>query len=219
MDPKVIREHYASLTDEELRVVDRTDLTPTAQKIFDSEVQRRGLSLDSREGEVETVVQTAKPELDADWLENASAVTTFSGGASAAAEAVEARDALLAAGIPCEITEHDIDETEIESADELVPATYRIYRATVPGAGDVPMRSLEYRVMVPAAFSLQAASVLDIAIFNPRLEEDWKTQFEGLSDEELRALSVDALCAGLLDRVVRLRKVYNTEVARRCGET
>ena len=69
--------------------------------------------------------------------------------------------------------------------------------------------------MVPDALSLQATSVLDTAIFNGRLEADWKTQLESLSDEELTALNVDALCAGMLDRVERLRKAYKSEVARR----
>jgi hypothetical protein len=64
--------------------------------------------------------------------------------------------------------------------------------------------------MVPEALNLQAASVLDTAIFNERAVVDWKTQLESLSDEELAALNIDALCAGLLDRVERMRKAYRT---------
>jgi hypothetical protein len=69
--------------------------------------------------------------------------------------------------------------------------------------------------MVPAASILKATSVLDKAIFNPEIEADWKTQLESLSDDELRELSLDDICAGLLDRVDRLRRAYKSEVARR----
>ena len=36
-----------------------------------------------------------------------------------------------------------------------------------------------------------------------------------LSDEELRALNPEDICAGLLDRVERLTRVYTEEIARR----
>jgi len=70
-------------------------------------------------------------------------------------------------------------------------------------------------VMVPAGMSLQAVSVLDTAIYNPRYETDLKTQFESLSDDELRALDIESLCRGLLDRVDRLRRTYKLELDRR----
>ena len=69
--------------------------------------------------------------------------------------------------------------------------------------------------MVPAALILKATSVLDKAIFNPGIEADWKTQLASLSDDELRELSADDICAGLIDRVERLRRAYESEVARR----
>jgi hypothetical protein len=69
--------------------------------------------------------------------------------------------------------------------------------------------------MVPGSFSLQATSVLDTAIYNRRLEDEWKTQLESLSDEEFQSVNIDAACAGLLDRVERLRKAYKRETARR----
>ena len=199
IDPEDLREHYASLTDEALLLVERDDLTPTAQRVFDSELRRRGLELADTEEQDDvdaegTFFRSAdeSPEDDG-WMENAFPVTTFSDRASGTVDAAEARDALLAAGIPCQITEHEIDPS-----DEPVPLPYR-----------------EYRVMVPGSFSLQATSVLDTSIYNGRLEEEWKTQLESLSDEEFHSLNVDALCAGLLDRVERLRKVYKREVSRR----
>jgi len=199
INPEDLRKHYASLSDDALLLLERADLTPAAQKIFDLEVRRRRLDIKSAEEETDSPSfsffrnSVDKDDEDDSSLENAFTVTTFSGTASGPAEAADARAALLAFGIPCEITEHEIDPSE-----DPVPLPYK-----------------EYRVMVPDALSLQATSVLDTAIFNGRLEADWKTQLESLSDEELTALNVDALCAGMLDRVERLRKAYKSEVARR----
>jgi len=133
---------------------------------------------------------------EASWMDNAFIVTTFSGTALGGTDAADARAALTAAGIPCDLSEHEVDP-----ADEPVSPPYR-----------------EYRVLVPAAFGMQATSLLDTAIFNGRFEEDWKTQFESLSDEEIQSINIDALCEGLLDRAERLRKAYTREVSRRRGE-
>jgi hypothetical protein len=43
----------------------------------------------------------------------------------------------------------------------------------------------------------------------------WRAHFELLSDEELRVLKFDAICAGLRDRLARLKRAYDDEVARR----
>jgi hypothetical protein len=201
IDPEDLRKHYASLSDDEILQLGRDDLTPMAQKIFDAEVRRRGLDIEeAADNDADTDTQSLpffrsaeEAEDDEGFSDKTFAVTTFSGTGSGPAEAADARDALLAAGIPCEVVEHEIDPSE-----EPLPSPYK-----------------EYRVMVPDALSLQAASVLDTAIFNGRLEADWKTQLESLSDEELSALNVDSLCAGLLDRVDRLRKLYKNEIARR----
>ena|SRR5688572_2018330 len=206
IDPEDIRKHYASMNDDALLLVEREDLTREAQKIFDAEIQRRGIDVSESKKDDEGMAEEGRffrsateddeeEGPDEHELGNTFTVTTFSGTPAGIADATDARTALLAAGIPCEVTEHQIDP-----ADEPVADPYR-----------------EYRVMVPDAFGLQAASVLDTAIFNARVEADWKTQLESLSDDELKALNVDALCAGLLDKAERLRKAYKREVARRLG--
>ena len=55
--------------------------------------------------------------------------------------------------------------------------------------------------MVPAGLELTATSVLDQHLFNDELESGWRANLEALTDEELRDLDPDLLCAGLLDRV------------------
>jgi hypothetical protein len=43
LDPRELRQHYASLSDEALLEIDRADLVDVAQMIFDEEVRERKL--------------------------------------------------------------------------------------------------------------------------------------------------------------------------------
>jgi hypothetical protein len=128
-----------------------------------------------------------------DWLDEAACACTFAGysGDNSASEAETARETLVNAGIPCYITTREVE----------TPAGSRT--------------QFEYCVMVPGALNLQAASELDLAIFNPQLEEDWRIHFEALSDEQLRALSPEVICAGLQDRIARLEGLYHQEIEKR----
>jgi hypothetical protein len=69
--------------------------------------------------------------------------------------------------------------------------------------------------MVPGALNLKATSILDKEVFNPQLESDWRIHFASLTDGELGALNPDVICAGLVDRIARLKRVYNDEISRR----
>lgn len=202
INPEALRKHYASLSDEALLLIESDDLTAMAQKIFEAEIRRRGLTpgdvVVRESNETDSPFRNAMPneDNDPDWLEHGFPATVYNDIADGAALAAEARAALLAAGIPCEITEHQVDP-----ADEPPAWPHR-----------------EFRVMVPGAHSLQATSVLDTAVYNPKLEEEWKTQLASLTDDELKALRIEAVCEGLLDRVRRLQKAYKSEVARRLTE-
>jgi len=70
-------------------------------------------------------------------------------------------------------------------------------------------------VIVPAALNLEAASILDKEVFNPQLETDWRTHFASMTDQELGALNLDVICAGVVDRMARLKRAYNDEISRR----
>jgi hypothetical protein len=102
------------------------------------------------------------------------------------ARAEEARAVLDDANIPCQLTMFSEEE-----------------------------RWLEYRLMVPARFSLVATSLLDKAIFNAEIEEQWTTHLSVMSDRDFRAITLDALLGGLEDRMERLRRVYEAELQRR----
>jgi hypothetical protein len=198
VDLESLRRHYRSLSDDELLALKGEELVEAAQKCFDEEWQRRGLDAmqepdtpPDEEGYDRTSFRTL---VDPDWHQDAACACSFTSqpGGSAASDAENARRVLQEAGIPCQV-----------SAVEVAPAT-----------SDQPAQH-EYLVMVPSALNLEAVSILDREVFNPQLEADWRAHFESLTDRELAALHPDVICAGLFDRIARLKRAYNGEVSRR----
>jgi len=200
IDPEDLRHYYASLPDEALLALDRAELTDAARRCYDAEVTQRDLAAEEAPQDQADNGVEAGGALDLDtgdkpnWLQDAACACAFatSPGSPSATDAENAREVLQAGGIPCHIYLHKVDPPSID-----------------------PQPHHEYRVMVPGALYLQAASVLDREIFNPKLEDEWRTHFEALSDQDLRALNSEIICAGLLDRMKRLRRVYDEEIARR----
>lgn len=124
--------------------------------------------------------------LESDWLETAATACSFQIGTGRYAEDAESACKILReAGIPSHVI------VEHDGVPNLLT------------------------VLVPGALSLKATSVLDREWFNAELESTWKSHFDELSDEELAALEPDDLCAGLLDRAARLKRVYEEELQRR----
>lgn len=193
-----LRQLYQSLSDEELLAVERHELTDAALKCFDAEVEKRGLAAaqESETAPGEEVLEgtTCTTRVDPDWMRDAACACSYMSrpGDSVATDAEIAREALQLAGIPCQVSVMEVEGW----------------------AGDQPVKH-EYRVMVPGALSLEAVSVLDKEVFNPQLEADWSTHFASMTDRELGALNLDAICAGLVDRIARLRRAYNQEISRR----
>jgi hypothetical protein len=198
-DPEYLRQHYTSLPDEALLEVDRADLVETAQTIFDLEVGRRKLvrQQDARQpdppddgGEMHGAGE------EPGWLEEAAEVYGYavqSSAANAPDAAVDARDALEAAGIPCVLDLYEMPR-------EKSPSSYETHR---------------WRLMVPGKLNLQAASVLERDIFNAEFEAGWKMRLEEFSDDELREMSPQVAFCGLFDRIARVNRAYEEEIARR----
>jgi len=69
--------------------------------------------------------------------------------------------------------------------------------------------------MAPVALALHAASMLDRDFLNEEFETEWRAQLNMLPDEDLLALDPAIFCAGLLDRVSRMRKAYAEEMSKR----
>ena len=178
---------YASLSDGELLAIDPGDLTGLALECYESEVESRRLSEEMTQGEapVEVYTQDGPPP---DWLETAATACSFQSGHGQryAEDAARACEVLSDAGVPCRV----VDEQE-----EGRPALMS--------------------VVVPGALILKAASILDRDLFNEELEENWRVHFDALSDEELHALSAEDLCAGILDRATRLKRIFEEALASR----
>jgi len=198
IDLESLRRHYGSLSDDELLAVERNELTDSAQKCFDEEVERRGLD-EAQESEAapdEDAYEVATPTagVDPDWLQDAACACSFVSqpGGSAASDVENAREVLQDAGIPCQVFTVEVAASTGDRAAQY-----------------------EYRVMVPGALNLKATSILDKELFNPQLEADWRTHFASMTDRELGAVNPDVICAGLVDRIARLRRAYNDEVSRR----
>jgi hypothetical protein len=212
IDPEELRQHYASLSDEALRAIDRTELVDLARSCYDEELAQRERATRPKTERFATPSVRAAPldrpndekesrsGLDVDagpkpaWLEEAALVCSFaaSPGDKSAGALADAISVLQDAGIPSHVVLQKIDPPSV-----------------------TPQPQYEYRVMVPGGLNLQATSVLDKEIFNAEFEAAWRAIFEGLSDEQLLTVTKEALFGGLLDRVERVTRAYDEEVARR----
>jgi len=208
IDLDYLRRHYASLSDDGLLEIDETELVDDARRIYDEEVAARGLERQGEDGVADSGIVTAPGDADEespdeesiedadeepDWLGDATCAATFSArpGMDSADSAREARGALEAAGIPCHLASSRVEPPRN------------------------PESRKELRLMVPSRLNLEAESVLDKQIFNQELEAQWKTHFQLLSDEELRSTDLEALLAGMRDRIERVTRAYQDELAQR----
>jgi hypothetical protein len=189
IDPKYLREQYASLSDDALMAIDRAELVEAARRCYDEEVahRRENAALDN-----EPLSDGEKP----DWLNDASEVFSRVDlrGTVIAPDIAAARDALEAEGIPCHL---DLSELPQDEEPRNPPPTHI------------------WRVLVPGNFNLRAASVLDRDIFNAEFEENWRVNLEMLSDDEVLEMNPEVVFCGLFDRVERVTRAYEAEIARR----
>ncbi|MGA2877971.1 MAG: hypothetical protein ABSG13_03385 [Bryobacteraceae bacterium] len=200
VDLKYLREHYASLSDEALAAIDRTELVKEAQQCYDQEFGRRKVARPSIPVPANAADdgQENKEELPAtgdepDWLDEAAEIYSRYGlpGSPPADDIMDAEQALNAAGIPCHL---DLVEEEKSTA---------------------PLPTHRWRVMVPGNLNFRATSILERDIFNSEFEAGWKAHLEMLSDDELRATNPQEALCGLFDRVDRVINAYDEEIARR----
>ncbi len=203
IDYEELNRHYASLSDEELFSLNRKDLVETAQIIYDREIKLRKLeNKASGAGRVQygderfsAADESMDDESsDPNWLQDAVCVCSFAvnSGSYAAEKAAQAQAALQAEGIPSRL------KATQESREESAASSYEVLN-----------------VMAPGELALHAASILDRDLFNEEYEAEWRTHLNVLSDKDLLALDPEIFCAGLLDRVARIKKAYAEEMAKR----
>lgn len=205
IDRRELGRHYASLNDEELLSLKRDDLTATAQRILHLEITRRGLNqiLVSKTEVEETEASFCERDKriedgssDPDWHHDGALACGFADrpGSDAAERASKAQTTLKAAGIPSHL--RVTPEPKLDARVE-------------------PDNLYTLEVLVPVGLALHAASILDRDCFNDYVESDWRDQLKILSDEDMLALDPEIFCAGMLDRVTRMKKVYAEEMAKR----
>jgi hypothetical protein len=234
-NPADLSQHYASLSNDALREINADELTGDALVLYQSELHTRHLTKQvstltgyvgqpfwaasrasarlmpsdgKRQHRVETRCAGPKPcptseasdqtpsqpnvDAEPEWMANAVAACSYvvRAGETAVADVGEMRQFVEAAGIPCLARLRHNDED--------------------------PNNPVEFcELMVPAGLHLHAVSVLDVKIFNPEMEEEWRTHFGFVSDADLVAMDPKDLAAGLLDRAQRLERVYAQERKRR----
>ena len=84
-----------------------------------------------------------------------------------------------------------------------------------PWDDDDPSTRYRWRVLVPGKLNLRAASVIERDIDNASFEETWRSHLGVLSDEELRAARPEFVFCGLFDKVARVKRLYEDEIAQR----
>jgi hypothetical protein len=70
-------------------------------------------------------------------------------------------------------------------------------------------------VLVPVRLMVHAASILDRELFNDEFETYWRDHLSMLSNKDLMALDPDIFCAGLMDKLARMKRIYADEMAKR----
>lgn len=194
LDLEDVRAHHRSLTDAGLLEIDRGELTEAARKCLDQEFAARGMERKAHEPEPPVELDPPRPREMREWRGEpvcVHAAESFNGRDDSPSMDT-ARAALTAAGIPWSI-----------ESKEKGPSW----------SGPRPAFDIELRV--PAELFFEAHSVLDVRVFNPETERQWKAMLEELSDADFRAIRIEDLVAGSLDYAARLRRAYEKEMARR----
>jgi len=204
-DPAYLRQHYGSLTDEALLEIDRSDLVEIARKVYDAEISRRGLDR-PRPARAVAVEPGGDPveeselldiEETPDWLPDGAEVYSVVDhpGWHSEERVANAQAALKAARIP--------------SWAEMVEIT--------PEERAPEVNTHRWRVVVPWQQSFLAGNVLDREFSNSDFEAGWRAHLEACSDHELPAMNPKVVFCSLIDRIERVTKVWEEEIARRGG--
>jgi hypothetical protein len=142
--------------------------------------------------------EAGREALDADgkqaWLADAAeAFSVFALPRNSESRVADACEVLDRAGIPCysEKIELSLDERE------PYPGTHR------------------WRIMVPGNLNWRAMSTLERDISNPDFEAAWKAFLEAQPERDLPAMHPKLVFCGLFDRIDRVTRVYQEELARR----
>jgi hypothetical protein len=213
IDPEDLRRHYASLSDEVLLDIDRADLAPVAQGIYDREIARRRLDRppeqDVEEEAYRRPLPVVKPGANWDFVGQPGA---DAGDGPPPAWLEDAACAWSALIYPT--GDYAFTEAEVQTALRDAGIPNRI--VVKPPAPAPPSKPLSlYCVMVPGDLATRACGVVQRKVSNRIAEDEWRSQLHSFSDEELLALNPADFWDALLDRAARMQRAYLDEMAHR----
>ena len=208
-----LRRHYESLSEDGLLGVDRADLTPLAQAIYDQEIARRGLKHAPKEEEDGDGYHRPLPVLKpaANW--------DFANGLGSDTEEGPPPPWLPDAACPWSAyIQPDVDYVgrgaEVQAALREAGIPSRI--VVKPPEPEPPWKPRSaYCVMVPGELGTRACNVVERTVFNRMAIAEWRSQLQALSDAQLRALNPEDYCIALLERSESIKRAYLEEIARR----
>jgi hypothetical protein len=203
VDRGELGEHFASLSDEELLDLKRDDLTEEAQGIYDLEISSRRLKKASATKRMIENTEASfykrdyggdNETVDPDWHHDGTVVCAIvdTPGSHSEESVSKAQTSLQAVGIPSHLrARRELDASGIRD----------------------PYDTME--VLVPVRCAMHAASILDRDVFNDEFETYWRDHLSMLSNEDLLMLDPDIFCAGLIDKLSRMKRVYAQELTKR----
>jgi hypothetical protein len=203
IDQRSLAKHFESMPDEELFEQKREELTEAAQEVYDLEIAHRirhkafAAQTKDRKCEVSYGEYGSPDEegiSDPDWHQDGTVACSFADipGNDGMERSLKAQVALQTAGIPIHL---------------------RVRRDIAPNGKPDPYETLE--ILVPVGLAVHAASILDRDLFNDEFEAYWRDHLSMLSSEDLMALDPDIFCAGLMDKLARMKRIYVDEMAKR----
>jgi len=194
-DPEYLSDYYRSLSDEALLEVDRADLTDLALTYYDGELMARGIAKRRSAPAWDEPEPVIRDEPDPSWSACATEVYSVLVRTDHWDEqrAADARQILDAARIPCHLELVELTDEE----KRPITATHR------------------WRLTVPEKFGMRAMSELERCLSNADFEQAWRAQLESCPQKDLPSLRPDIVFCGLFDRVERVTRAYDEEVARR----
>jgi hypothetical protein len=167
LDVQDLRQHYASLADEALLALNRSELTPMAQQCYDEEIAQRRLDQD----EVAESTFHDDPEIEPDWVTDAACACSF--GPQEVQDLEQACEILEDAGVPCHVSVRQ---------DQGQTGAYDVHEVMVPA----PLHLLAISVLDKEMFNPRLG-----AEWKAHLEELSDEDFNALNPDDLTAGFID----------------------------
>jgi len=210
VDPEYLRRHYESLSDEALLDIKRSDLVEVAQRVYENEISRRGLDRPRAARQAAPI----PAEADLEPVEEMETDEDFAGEEDAAEWVGEAAEVYSAVVHPGLHEDERVADARSALKAEGIPVAVDLVEVT-PEDGARQYGTHRRRVLVPWKHSYRAASVIEREFSNPDFEAGWRAHLEACMNDDLVEMDPRIVFSGLFDRIERVTKAWEEEIARR----